>query len=157
MPPAGYPNTTGEYNPNVHYYHGAVDVSLPSFSQSIDSKVLDAVDELGGIYSYNEDVNSGSPLGLGYSQCTRQQQTCWYRCAIGWLPRTIDSEGRRSSSVTAYLSDESNDKLDVLVNARVARVVPTSNTTLNSTARYSFRTVEFTQDITNGQSLCGDN
>ncbi|KAJ3860425.1 aryl-alcohol oxidase [Lentinula novae-zelandiae] len=131
VPPAGYPNTTGEYNPNVHYYHGAVDVSLPSFSQSIDSKVLDAVDELGGIYSYNEDVNSGSPLGLG------------------WLPRTIDSEGRRSSSVTAYLSDESNDKLDVLVNARVARVVPTSNTTLNSTIRYSFRTVEFTQDITN--------
>ncbi|KAJ4476488.1 alcohol oxidase [Lentinula edodes] len=131
VPPAGNPNTTGEYNPNVHYYNGAVDVSLPSFSQSIDSKVLDAVDELGGIYSYNEDVNSGSPLGLG------------------WLPRTIDSEGRRSSSVTAYLPDESKDNLDVLVNARVARVVPTSNTTLNSTTRYSFRTVEFTQDITN--------
>ncbi|KAJ4469311.1 pyranose dehydrogenase [Lentinula aciculospora] len=126
--PAGNPNTADEFDPDVHYIGGAVDVSLPSFSQNIDSKVLDAAHELGGVYSYNEDVNSGMPLGLG------------------WLPRTIDSKGRRSSSVTAYLSDESRDNLDVLVNARVARVVPTKNR--NTTAGYSFRTVDFTQNIT---------
>ncbi|KAJ3785320.1 aryl-alcohol oxidase [Lentinula aff. detonsa] len=128
--PAGNPSTIGKFNPEVHYYDGAVDVSLPSFSPDFDSKVLDAVDELGGAYSYNEDVNSGSPLGLG------------------WLPRTIDSEGRRSSSVTAYL-DGSRDNLDILVNARISRVIPTSNE-VNSTTRYSFRTVEFTQDIAKG-------
>ncbi|KAJ3775871.1 aryl-alcohol oxidase-like protein [Lentinula raphanica] len=128
VPPAGKPNTTGEFSPEVHYFNGAVDVSLPSFSPNFDSKVLDASKELGGVYSYNEDVNSGSPLGLG------------------WLPRTIDSEGRRSSSVTAYV-DGSRDNLDILVNARVARVVPTIITATNTSTRPSFRTVEFTQDI----------
>lgn len=65
VPPADRHNITGQFNPDVHYFNGTTSVSLPSFPQSIDSKVLDAVDELGGIFSYNEDINSGSPLGLG--------------------------------------------------------------------------------------------
>ncbi|KIK58977.1 hypothetical protein GYMLUDRAFT_45003 [Collybiopsis luxurians FD-317 M1] len=132
VPPAGNPNTTGEFNPSVHSFNGTTSVSLPSFLQSIDSKVIDASSELGGVFSFNEDVNSGTPLGLG------------------WLPRTIDSQGRRSSSATSYLETVlTRDNLDVLVNARVSRVLPTGSSTHSNTG-HAFRTVEFAQDIVNG-------
>ncbi|KAF5362811.1 hypothetical protein D9757_013669 [Collybiopsis confluens] len=132
VPPAGNPNTTGEFNPSVHSLNGTTSVSLPSFAQSIDTKVIDASSELGGVFSFNLDVNSGFPLG------------------VGWLPRTIDSQGRRSSSASSYLETVLRRKnLDVLVNARVSRVLPTDKSS-SSTTGYAFRTVQFAQDIVNG-------
>ncbi|KAF5392193.1 hypothetical protein D9757_001525 [Collybiopsis confluens] len=93
-----------------------------------DPMVFEAVDELGGIFHFNEDYNSGKPLGFG------------------WLQSTITSEGRRSSSATSYLAPEfiSRDNLDVLLHARVSRVLPSPK---SSSSKYAFRTVEFAQDL----------
>lgn len=66
-PPADRHNTTGQFNPSVHSLTGINAVSLGGFPQSIDSMVFQAVDELGGIFHFNEDYNSGTPLGFsGY-------------------------------------------------------------------------------------------
>ncbi|KAF9061024.1 GMC oxidoreductase-domain-containing protein, partial [Rhodocollybia butyracea] len=107
-PPADHHNTTGKFNPAVHSLTGINAVSLPGFPFSIDSKVINAAHELGGVFHYNEDTNGGKPLG------------------VGWLQKTVTTEGRRSSSATSYLASEfiRRDNLHVLLNARVARVIP---------------------------------
>ncbi|KAJ4476825.1 aryl-alcohol oxidase-like protein [Lentinula lateritia] len=130
-PPADRHNTSGQFNPLVHSFSGVNAVSLPGFPTNIDSMVFDAVDELGGIFHYNEDVNSGTPLGFG------------------WLQKTVTSQGRRSSSATSYLAPEfiSRPNLDVLLNARVARVLPNVSLTEHSTSGLAFRTVEFAHDL----------
>ncbi|KAJ3809508.1 GMC oxidoreductase-domain-containing protein [Lentinula aff. lateritia] len=130
-PPADRQNTSGQFNPLVHSFSGVNAVSLPGFPTNIDSMVFDAVDELGGVFHYNEDVNSGTPLGFG------------------WLQKTVTSQGRRSSSATSYLAPEfiSRPNLDVLLNARVARVLPNVSLTEHSTSGLAFRTVEFAHDL----------
>lgn len=65
--PADGHDTTGEFNPDFHSSDGLVAVSLPGFPQAIDDMVLQASEELGGIFEFNLDLNSGNPLGL--SEC----------------------------------------------------------------------------------------
>lgn len=58
-------NATGEFNPAVHGFDGLNSVSLPGAPTGIDGKVAAALEELGGEFEFNEDTNSGSPLGFG--------------------------------------------------------------------------------------------
>lgn len=63
--PADGHNTTGQYNPTVHGFDGVNAVSLSGFPTPIDDRVIDATRELGGDFKFNEDMNSGNPLGIG--------------------------------------------------------------------------------------------
>ncbi|KIK62544.1 hypothetical protein GYMLUDRAFT_260265 [Collybiopsis luxurians FD-317 M1] len=127
--PADRHNTTGQFNPSVHSLTGVNAVSLSGFSESIDPMIFEAVDELGGIFNFNQDYNSGNPLGFG------------------WLQLTISTEGRRSSSATSYLAPKYIERknLDVLLHARASRVLP--SVSKSSLSGYAFRTVEFAQDL----------
>ncbi|ESK82977.1 aryl-alcohol oxidase [Moniliophthora roreri MCA 2997] len=127
VPPADGHNTTGQFTPSAHSVTGMNAVSLPGFSQSIDPMVLQASEELGGAFSYNEDINSGNPLGLGWNQVT--------------------INGRNRSGVLAsYLAPEfaERENLDILLNARVSRVLETDD---SRSEKPAFRSVEFAQDL----------
>ncbi|KAJ3743272.1 pyranose dehydrogenase [Lentinula detonsa] len=129
-PPADRHNITGQFDPSVHSFTGINSVTLPGFPTDIDTMVFNAVHELGGAFRYNEDYNSGSPLGFA------------------WLQKTVNTQGRRSSSATSYLALEflARSNLDVLLNTRVARILP-SPSNHNSTSSLSLRTVEFAQNL----------
>ncbi|KAE9395309.1 aryl-alcohol oxidase-like protein [Gymnopus androsaceus JB14] len=122
VPPADGHNTTGQFNPSVHSFTGINDVSLPGFSQSIDSLALEAAQELGGIFEYNEDVNSGTPSGFG------------------WFQTTITTHGRRSSSATSYLAPK-------YIARKGLDISPQRTTSNSSSSGYAFRAVEFAQDL----------
>lgn len=49
----------------MHGFDGLNSVSLPGAPTGIDGKVAAALEELGGEFEFNEDTNSGSPLGFG--------------------------------------------------------------------------------------------
>ncbi|KAF9068141.1 hypothetical protein BDP27DRAFT_1327689 [Rhodocollybia butyracea] len=116
-PPADHHDTTGEFDPAVHSLTGINAVTLPGFPFNIDSKVINAAHELGG------------PLG------------------VGWLQKTVTTQGRRSSSATSYLAPEfiQRDNLHVLLNARVTRVIPDSSSSPSS--GHAFHTVELAQNL----------
>ena len=64
--PTDHHNITNQYNPEVHSTTGRTPVTLPGFSYpQIDSLAMQAGDQLGGKWQYNQDMNSGTPLGLG--------------------------------------------------------------------------------------------
>lgn len=65
MPPADSHNTNGEFNPAFHSTTGMTSVSLPGFPLSIDSRVLQASQELAQGFPFIEDYNGGKPIGLG--------------------------------------------------------------------------------------------
>lgn len=111
-------NTTGQYDPSIHGYHGAVSISLSSTPISITPMVLEAAKELGNAYRFNLDTNSGDELGIGYPQFTIRH-------------------GNRDDSATAYLSPPilSRPNLHVLLHAQV--------THLSSGPGGPFSTVEF--------------
>ncbi|KAF8074053.1 pyranose dehydrogenase [Lyophyllum atratum] len=123
--PADHHNTTGQFNPAVHGFHGINAVSLPGFIYSFDHRVIQATSELPREFPFNLDMNSGNQLG------------------IGWTPFTIKG-GERSSSATSYLAPEfaKRRNLNVLINARVTRVLQTG--TLHGVP--VFKGVEFTDD-----------
>ncbi|KAG6861887.1 hypothetical protein C0995_010593 [Termitomyces sp. Mi166 len=118
--PADHHRTTGQYEPSMHGFHGINFVSLPGFPQAIDEQVIQTTRDLDEFF-FNQDMNSGNLLGLGWSQAT-----------IG--------EGSRSSSATSYLDAEfsARENLHILVNTRVTRII-------SSTQDRTFRTVEFVQ------------
>ncbi|KAG6911008.1 hypothetical protein DXG01_005423 [Tephrocybe rancida] len=129
MEPVDRHNTTGQFDPSVHSVTGINAVSLAGYPQITDPRVLattmDAPDE----FPFNQDMNSGSPIG------------------VGWLQSTI-KRGRRSSSASSYLSPKylGRPNLDILVNARVTRVLPTGQR--SSGSQHAFRTVEIAQSST---------
>ncbi|KAF9074592.1 hypothetical protein BDP27DRAFT_1213900, partial [Rhodocollybia butyracea] len=123
VPPADRHNTRGQFNPAIHSTTGINSVSLYGFSQSIDSMALKAAQELGG-----------------------SSTTIWMSIRVAhW--RTVTTQGRRSSSATSYLAPEfiKRKNLDVLLNTRVARVLPSPSD--NPSSVYAFRSVEFAQDL----------
>lgn len=128
-PPADFHNITGQFDPLVHGYDGITSVSLPGFPQAIDDMVLKTTQQLPDEFPYNEDFNSGSPLG------------------IGWAPSTINS-GQRDSSATSYLGPKfiQRPNLHVLVYAQVTRLVQTGS----SEGKPAFRTLEFADSRTRG-------
>ncbi|KAJ7151935.1 alcohol oxidase [Mycena filopes] len=117
VPPVDHHNTTGQFDPAVHGFHGINGVSLAGFPTPIDSRVFQTSAELEE-FRFQLDYNSGSPLG------------------VGWAQSTI-SNGSRSSSATSYLAPEflKRPNLHVLLHARVTRVLPTGGN--------AFRGVEF--------------
>jgi choline dehydrogenase-like flavoprotein len=60
-------DTTGQYDPAVHSTTGMTAVSLAGYPSGIDELVIDSANDLGGIYSFNLDYNSGDQLGIGKS------------------------------------------------------------------------------------------
>ncbi|KAL1699183.1 hypothetical protein EV121DRAFT_265407 [Schizophyllum commune] len=119
-------NVTGQFTPEVHGFDGVIGVSVPGAARAIDDRVIAVTEELPEQFPYQEDMNSGEHLG------------------IGWTQALIDS-GVRSSS-KAYLAPNylSRDNLDVLLYARVSRVVGTEEDAL------TLRSVEF-QDGPDGE------
>ncbi|KAF8184671.1 alcohol oxidase [Pholiota molesta] len=109
-------NTTGEFNPAVHGFDGLNSVSLPGAPTGIDGRVAAALEELGGEFGFNEDTNSGSPLGFGWSQAV------------------IDGPPR------VFLA---RPNLHVLLNAQVSRILNSKHGSSNRTALPSFGTVEY--------------
>ena len=63
--PADHHNTTGEFDPSVHGYHGINSVSLPSFVTPFDYRVMKATTELPHEFPFNLDTNSGYQIGIG--------------------------------------------------------------------------------------------
>ncbi|KIK60295.1 hypothetical protein GYMLUDRAFT_225790 [Collybiopsis luxurians FD-317 M1] len=108
--PADNHNTTGQYNPSVHSTTGINSVTLAGFPLPINPLSLQASQELGGIFAFNLDYNSGNPLGTSWGQYTI-------------------NKGTRSSAAASYLAPEfiNRKNLHVLVNARVSRVLQTSS------------------------------
>ncbi|KXN87008.1 Alcohol dehydrogenase [acceptor] [Leucoagaricus sp. SymC.cos] len=126
--PAEPRNTTGQFDPSVHGFHGKTSVSLFGHPQAVDDRVIAAANELGGEFKFNLDMNSGHPLG-----------TVWLQGTIG--------HGERSSSATSYLTDEvvSRPNLHILLNTRVTSVLPVDRST-QDTHLSSFDKVEILED-----------
>ncbi|RDB26743.1 Pyranose dehydrogenase [Hypsizygus marmoreus] len=120
--PADHHNTTGQFNPSVHGFNGINSVSLSGFPQTTDPRVIQTTVDLGDEFPYNQDINSGNPLG------------------VGWAQSTING-GRRSSSATSYLATEfiQRPNLHILLNTRVTRLLQTKN----SGSQTALRTVEY--------------
>ncbi|KAF7341978.1 Aryl-alcohol oxidase-like protein [Mycena venus] len=85
-----------------------------------DNRIAATVQELGDDFPFNEDHNSGSPLGVSWEQSNIKN-------------------GIRSSSYTSYLGPEfiARPNLHVLLNAQATRVIQTS------TNPVAFLSVEF--------------
>ncbi|KAG5643347.1 hypothetical protein DXG03_001068 [Asterophora parasitica] len=122
--PADHHNTSGQFDPAHHGFNGINAVSLPGFLYSFDHRVIKATSELPE-FPFNVDMNSGSQIG------------------IGWTQSTINN-GERSSSATSYLAPQfaKRKNLHVLIHARVTRVLQTG-TTLGLPV---FKRVEFVDD-----------
>ncbi|KAJ3709833.1 hypothetical protein C8R42DRAFT_705880 [Lentinula raphanica] len=127
-PPADHHNTTGQYDPSIHSSEGINSVSLAGFPQSINEDIVRTSSELGGIFQYNLDMNSGSLSMLE-----------------SWLQATIDG-GNRSSAATSYLGPQyiNRPNLHILINTRATRIFQDDSSTSNSSPRLA--TVEFAQD-----------
>ncbi|KAI0321297.1 alcohol oxidase [Amylostereum chailletii] len=103
-PPADGRDTTGEITPSVHGTNGAVGISVQAYLTHTDSLVLKAAEQLGDEFPFNPDMNSGNPLGVGYSQSSVRG-------------------GQRQSAAAAYLYPAFNrSNLDILVNTRAVRL-----------------------------------
>ncbi|KAF8661637.1 hypothetical protein AX16_001279 [Volvariella volvacea WC 439] len=116
-------DTTAQWDPSVHGTEGPVLVTVPNEPTTIDQRVIDTLSELSE-FPFNLDMNSGSVLGVGWTQSTT-------------------GGGRRSSSSTAYIHPNINrPNLHVLVNARVTTLLRTGF----KNGRPLFGAVEFKQD-----------
>ncbi|KAH9017376.1 aryl-alcohol-oxidase from pleurotus Eryingii [Lactarius pseudohatsudake] len=103
-PPDGH-NTTGEINPAIHCSNGPVKISVQD-TTALSSRIFDTTTQLTE-FPFNEDTNSGNPLGIG-----------WTQCSIGG--------GQRSSASVSYLTPVlSRSNLDILINTQVTKVVQT--------------------------------
>ncbi|KAF7783311.1 CAZyme family AA3 [Agaricus bisporus var. burnettii] len=110
--PADDHDTSEQFDPNIHGFSGNVAVTLPGFIHPpVDSATLQAARQLEQDFRFNLDMNSGSPLG------------------IGWLQSTIGHDGTRSSSATSYLDAQtrSRENLHIVTNTLVTRVLETAD------------------------------
>ncbi|KAL0568636.1 hypothetical protein V5O48_013344 [Marasmius crinis-equi] len=121
MQPANGNST--QFDPSVHGFVGVNSVSMSGFPRrDIENRVVQSTEE-SSEFPFNLDMNSGNQLGLG------------------WIQATI-ADGKRSSSAVSYLGPQflARPNLNVLVDARVTRLLPQSNGSL------VFTGVELTQD-----------
>ncbi|KAF7356033.1 Aryl-alcohol-oxidase from pleurotus Eryingii [Mycena venus] len=121
-PPVDNHNQTGQFNPTVHGFHGINAVSLSGFLFPIDGMIQQVTQELSDEFPFNLDYNSGSPLGVSWSQATIKH-------------------GKRSSSFTSYLGPEfiGRPNLHVVLNTQVTRIIQTSQSPV------TFKMVEFAE------------
>lgn len=54
----------------IIYVLGPVHASVPAFHVSTDGRVLNATQELADEFPFNRDMNSGDPIGIGWTPCT---------------------------------------------------------------------------------------
>ncbi|CAK5271192.1 unnamed protein product [Mycena citricolor] len=108
----------GHYDPSVHGYQGINTVSLSGFPTPIDDRIIQTTVQLSKEFPFNRDMNSGSPLGIGWTQATIKN-------------------GSRSSSATSYLGPKfvSRPNLHVILNAQVLSIL--------STGRDEFKAASF--------------
>ncbi|KAH8987297.1 aryl-alcohol-oxidase from pleurotus Eryingii, partial [Lactarius akahatsu] len=103
-PPDGH-DTTGEINLAIHCSNGPVKISVQD-TTALDSRIFNTTTQLAE-FPFNEDMNSGNPLGIG-----------WTQYSIGG--------GQRSSASVSYLTPVlSRSNLDILINTQVTKVVRT--------------------------------
>ncbi|KAF8201278.1 aryl-alcohol oxidase-like protein [Mycena galopus ATCC 62051] len=121
-PPTDHHNQTGQFSPKFHGFHGINTVSLQGFPSptDFDNRISDTLKELSDDFPFNEDINSGSPLGVSWEQSNIKH-------------------GFRSSSFTSYLAPEfiARPNLHVVLNTQATRVVQTSSNPI------TFLSVEF--------------
>jgi len=129
VPPADNHDTTSQFDPSVHGFHGISSVSLPGYPQAIDDMVIQTTTELTDVFPFTEDFNSGNQLGLG-----------WTQLSVG--------NGQRSSSSTSYLGPQfiSRPNLHVLLNAQVTELIP--NTSPSPSRGPVFQTIRIMQNET---------
>ncbi|KAI0063370.1 aryl-alcohol-oxidase from pleurotus Eryingii [Artomyces pyxidatus] len=109
VPPADHHDTTGQVIPSLHGTSGPVGISLQGYPSLLDNRTIATTKELPAEFPYNEDMNSGFPLGLGW-------------------PQFSVADGTRVSSATAYLEPALNanrSSLDVLINTQVTKLIQT--------------------------------
>ncbi|KAF7305845.1 phosphoribosylaminoimidazole carboxylase [Mycena chlorophos] len=106
-PPVDGHNMSGQVDASLIGHNGINSISVAGFSTEIDPMVLKTTETVAE-FPFNLDMNSGSQLGIGYVQ------------------QTI-LNGDRSSAATSYLGSTyiSRPNLNVLLNARVTRILPT--------------------------------
>ncbi|KAI9435478.1 aryl-alcohol-oxidase from pleurotus Eryingii [Lactarius indigo] len=103
-PPDGH-NTTGEVDPSIHGSNGPIKISVQDRT-ALNPRVFNTTTQLAE-FPFNEDMNSGTPLGIG-----------WTQLSIG--------SGQRSSALVSYLTPAlSRSNLDILINTQVTKVVQT--------------------------------
>ncbi|RXW19040.1 hypothetical protein EST38_g6809 [Candolleomyces aberdarensis] len=119
IPPTGS-GTGNRFDPAVHGTSGPIGVSLNSVNQWIIDPTLTAAEQT-GIFPYNRDGNSGSPLGIS-----------WQQFAI--------RNGARSSAATGYLNQQvrARSNLRISLSSRATRLIAQ-----NGTSPLRFTTVEY--------------
>ncbi|KAL0567275.1 hypothetical protein V5O48_014718 [Marasmius crinis-equi] len=107
-PPSDGHDTTGEFDPAVHGFHGINSVTLSGYRNQIDTRVIRASKSMGNDsdYRFVLDYNSGNQLGVGFGQSTVLN-------------------GSRSSSATSYLGPQfiNRPNLYVVLHAYVTRIL----------------------------------
>ncbi|PIL23708.1 hypothetical protein GSI_13457 [Ganoderma sinense ZZ0214-1] len=117
--PTDHHDTSNEINISIHGTNGPVNITTPNAPYPIDSRVNATLGELSDQYPYNRDMNSGNPLGVGWTQSTY-------------------GNGIRSSASSSYIRPFiSRPNLDVLVNTVVTRVIKTGRDVLTGLPIFS--------------------
>ncbi|KAI9432750.1 aryl-alcohol-oxidase from pleurotus Eryingii [Lactarius indigo] len=121
-PPADHHNTTGQIDPSIHGKSGPVGISLQGFPTLLDDRVVQTTSLLSSEFPSNYDLNSGNPIGIGWSQFSV-------------------ANGTRVSAGTAYLEPAlaSRTNIDLLVNTQVTKIIQTGT----QGERLIFRGVQF--------------
>ncbi|KAH9030465.1 aryl-alcohol-oxidase from pleurotus Eryingii [Lactarius hengduanensis] len=121
-PPADHHNTTGQIDPSIHGKSGPVGISLQGFPTLLDDHVMRTTSLFSSEFPYNHDMNSGNPIGIGWSQFSI-------------------ANGTRVSAGTAYLEPAlaSRSNIDLLVNTQVTKIFQTGT----QGKRPIFRGVQF--------------
>ncbi|KAI9435484.1 aryl-alcohol-oxidase from pleurotus Eryingii [Lactarius indigo] len=105
VPPPDDHITTGEVDASIHGSNGPVNISVKDIA-AIDSRIFNTTSLLAE-FPFNEDMNSGNPLGIG-----------WTQFSIG--------SGQRSSASVSYLKPAlSRSNLDILISTQVTKVIQT--------------------------------
>ncbi|KLO15613.1 aryl-alcohol oxidase-like protein [Schizopora paradoxa] len=105
VPPADRHNVTGMIDPAIHGTNGNIEISIRGSEIAIDDMVIQTTRQLAGEFPFNLDMNSGNPLGVG-----------WTQSSIG--------NSKRSSSATGYLASQflSRPNLDVILETQVTKI-----------------------------------
>ncbi|KAF4610036.1 hypothetical protein D9613_010641 [Agrocybe pediades] len=109
VPPVDGRNPAGEFDSRFHGFLGPIHTTFAALlSPSINTRILAASRQLQADFSFNLDMNSGTPLGTGWHQSTT-------------------GNGERSGAATGYLPSNvrARPNLHILVNTRVTRILQT--------------------------------
>jgi len=125
VPSADNHSLVGQFDPAIHGFNGNIEISIRGSETAIDNMVIATTQELASEFPFNLDMNSGNPLGVG-----------WTQSSIG--------DSKRSSSATGYLAPQfmARKNLDVILETQVTRIFRTGSTTGGVPV---FRGVEFAQ------------